>query len=480
MSDQSRVVKSGTILVTGGTGLIGRPLVLRLLEAGYQVRVLSRDGARAERALGLPVECFTWKDPQNDAPPAEAMRDVIGVIHLAGESVAEGRWSEERKKDILNSRILSTRQLVKALLDGHGGQPEFFILGSAIGIYGDRGDQELDESSPILEAGSSDEGSAFLARVCREWEAEVAPLATKGVRVCTVRTGLVLARYGGALAKLLPVFNKGAGGPTGSGRQWMSWIHVDDIVGVFAHLAEESSAKGVFNGTAPKPENNADFGKKLGSALGKPAFMPAPAAALKVALGEMADLVLTGQKVLPRRVLESGYAFRYTQLEDAFEQLCGGRRRGAEVLEAVQWVPERIEKVFEFFCDEKNLERITPPFLNFRVLGKSTPDIGEGTLIDYQLKLHGLPLKWRTLIERWRPNESFVDRQLKGPYTRWEHTHAFRPLNGGTLMTDEVLYRLPMGVLGNTVAGGFVRGDVTKIFEYRKKVINEFFPVRPA
>ena len=480
MSAQMRVAKSGTILVTGGTGLIGRPLVLKLLEAGYQVRVLSRDAARASRALGLPVECYTWKDPQNDAPPAEALRGLAGVIHLAGESVGEGRWSDARKKDILNSRVLSTRQLVSALLAAQGDRPEFFVLGSAIGIYGDRGDEALDEGSSVLEAGSTDHGSAFLARVCREWEAEVAPLPASGIRVCTVRTGLVLARDGGALAKLLPVFNKGAGGPTGSGRQWMSWIHLDDIVGIFAHLADERGASGVFNGTAPEPETNIDFGKKLGAALGKPAFMPAPAAALKAALGEMADLVLTGQKVLPKRVLEAGYAFRYTKLEDAFEQLCGGRRRGAEVLEAVQWVPEPIEKVFEFFCDEKNLERITPPFLNFKVLGKSTPEIGEGTLIDYQLKLHGLPLKWRTLIERWRPNESFVDRQLKGPYTRWEHTHAFRPLNGGTLMTDEVLYRLPMGVLGNTVAGGFVRGDVTQIFEYRKKVINELFPVRPA
>jgi ligand-binding SRPBCC domain-containing protein len=259
----------------------------------------------------------------------------------------------------------------------------------------------------------------------------------------------------------------------------MSWIHIDDIVGLFMHqleaLLSARKVAPVLNGAAPNPATNADFSRALGKALGKPAAIPAPAAALKFALGEMADIVLTGQKAKPLSAVKDGYQFKFPSLEGALENLCGGRRQGAEVLEAVQWVPHPVEKVFQFFCDEKNLEQITPPFLNFNVLGKSTPEIQEGTLIDYRLKLHGLPMKWRTRIEKWRPNEAFVDLQLSGPYTRWEHTHGFQSVRGGTLMTDEVLYRLPMGVLGKGVAGGYVRGDVSKIFEYRKEVIRKVF-----
>ncbi len=468
---------AGVILVTGATGLIGRALVLRLLEDGHEVRVLSRDANRAALTLGLPVQCFSWANMKTELPPREALEGSDIIIHLAGESVGEGRWTTDRKKEMADSRVLSTRNLVEGIKKV-GKSPQAFILGSAIGVYGNRGNEELDESSSSGVAGSS--GSAFLTQVCLDWEKELSPLSGLGVPASVVRTGIVLARDSGALAKLLPIFQAGLGGKTGSGQQWMSWIHLRDIVGIFSHLVRERLAgrdvSGIFNGTAPTPETNAAFSKTLGAALGKPAILPAPGTALQVGLGEMADLVLTGQKVLPRRTVASGYKFEFPTLKAALEDLCGGRRKGADVLEAVQWVPFPVEKVFSFFCDEKNLERLTPPFLSFNVLGKSTDEIQEGTLIDYRLKLHGLPMKWRTRIEKWKPNEAFVDRQLSGPYARWEHTHGFRPLRGGTLMTDEVLYRLPMGMLGKGVAGGYVRGDVMKIFDYRREIIRKLFP----
>ncbi len=469
-----------TVLVTGATGLIGRSLVLRLFEEGYQVRVLSRDAKRAEETLSLPVQCFTWAKPKEELPPAEALVGADIIVHLAGESVGEGRWTEARKKEILDSRILSTRHLVRAIQAGGAARPSAMILGSAIGIYGDRGDEVLDELSSVGEAGTK--GARFLTHVCVEWENEVQPLAALGVATSVVRTGVVLDRNGGALGKLIPLFQSGVGGPTGDGQQFMSWIHLQDCVGIFAHRVKKhlQGAPGhiVLNATAPNPERNSDFMKKLGAALGKPSAVPGPAFALKIGLGEMADLVLTGQRVLPKVTTQDGYQFQYATLDAALTEVCGGRRKGAEVLEAVQWVPYPVEQVFQFFCDEKNLEQITPPFLNFNVLGKSTPEIQEGTLIDYRLKLHGLPMKWRTRIDKWKPNEVFVDLQLSGPYSRWEHTHGFRPLRGGTLMTDEVLYRLPMGNLGKTVAGGYVRGDVSRIFEYRKEVIRKVFPAR--
>jgi len=469
-----------TVLVTGATGLIGRALVLQLFEEGYQVRVLSRDARRAEGTLGLPVQCFTWSKPKEELPPQEALVGTDIIVHLAGESVGEGRWTEARKKEILESRVLSTRNLVRALQAGGEVRPSALILGSAIGIYGDRGDEELDELSSLGEPGAK--GAPFLTQVCVDWENEIQPLAALGIATSVIRTGVVLDRNGGALAKLIPLFQSGVGGPTGDGQQYMSWIHLFDCVGIFAHRVrkhfEGASGHAVLNATAPSPERNVDFMKQLGAALGKPSAIPGPAFALKIGLGEMADLVLTGQRVLPKKTLQDGYHFRYKTLESALDELCGGRRKGAEVLETVQWVPYPVEQVFQFFCDEKNLQQITPPFLNFNVLGKSTPEIQEGTLIDYRLKLHGVPMKWRTRIEKWKPNEAFVDLQLSGPYSRWEHTHGFRPMRGGTLMTDEVLYRLPMGALGKTVAGSYVRGDVSRIFEFRKEVIRKVFPAR--
>lgn len=299
------------VLVTGATGFIGRRLVERLVRDGDEVIVLSRRGEAAKQALSLPVRAFGW-DAMKGVPPAEALEGVEGVVHLAGEGVADKRWTESRKKEILESRTVGTRNLVKAVEGQRGKRVGAFVSASAIGIYGDRGDELLTEqSSP---------GTGFLADVCRAWEAEVKRLPGE-VRETRVRIGIVLGVEGGALKKMLPPFRLGIGGPLGSGRQYMSWIHVDDLVGLLCHALRAPAVRGPVNGTAPEPVTNREFSHRLGEALGRPAVLPAPAFALRLLLGEMAEMLLGGSRVLPRAAETSGFSFAHPGLGGALESL---------------------------------------------------------------------------------------------------------------------------------------------------------------
>ena len=465
------------VLLTGATGLIGREVGKLLVANGHEVRVLSRDPRRAGRDLPFPAMAFEW-DSESETFPSEALTGIEGVIHLAGEPIAEGRWTEDKKRKIRDSRVQGTRRLVQALLsrketDGRT-DLKAFVSGSAIGYYGDRDDETLTEASP--------KGEGFLADLVAEWEAQPDLLKAAlgpAVRVAKVRTGVVFTRRGGALAKMLPVFTRGVGGKLASGQQWMSWIHIEDIARLFVFCLENPGAEGVFNGTAPEPARNDRFTVALSRAVGRPVFLPVPETALKLALGEMASALLGSQRVIPQRAQELGFEFRFPELVPALEDLGGPLKDGQHELVAEQWVPKSPEEVFPYFCNERNLEELTPPFLSFKVMGKSTDAIEEGTLIDYKLKLHGVPFSWRTKIEAWQPVKKFVDTQLKGPYRKWHHTHEFQPLGGGTLLRDRVLFKLPLGILGDTLGGWKVHKDVQQIFTFRRQKIRELFGAQP-
>ena len=300
------------ITVTGATGLIGRSLCRRLLAQGHQVIGLSRKPPPDKEASNS-VKWLTWR-MDGDPVPAAALEGSDAVVHLAGESIASGRWNAAHKRAIKKSRIEGTRDLVAeigACSDG----PQVLISGSAIGVYGDRGDEELDESSPA--------GQGFLAETCVAWEGE-ATRAAADLRIVVLRTGVVLSREGGALAQMLPPFRLGLGGPLGSGFQWMSWIHIEDEIGLIQLALEDSSLAGVLNGTAPQPATNRVFTKTLGRVLRRPAFLPVPAFALKILLGEMAQsLLLEGQRVHPQRALDLGFQFRFPTLEEALTDVLG-------------------------------------------------------------------------------------------------------------------------------------------------------------
>ncbi|HRK06846.1 MAG TPA: TIGR01777 family oxidoreductase [Pseudobdellovibrionaceae bacterium] len=453
------------VLLTGATGLIGQSVGRELARRGHQLVVLARGQIEnVRRTLPFPAEIFNWS--HEEAVPLEALHQVDAVVHLAGEPVAEGNWTDAKKQRIRDTRILGTRALVNAISQS-GGSVKCFVLGSAVGYYGDAGEAECHEGSPS--------GEDFLAQVCRDWEAELAPLRCRKV---AVRTGVVLSSRGGALAKMLPIYREGLGGRLGDGQSFFPWIHWRDEVGLLVWSLENASVDGVINAVAPTPTRQIEFHNELCRALDVRSGPPVPRFALKMAWGEMASVILASQRVVPRRAQELGYQFQFSSLSAALQDLLHDLRGRTYEMFAEQWLPQAPEEIFPFFCDEKNLETLTPPFLNFSVIGKSTPEIGQGTLIDYRLSLHGLPLKWRTRIEEWAPGVKFVDTQLRGPYSLWHHTHEFEPLAGGTLMRDRVLYRLPLGFMGDWGGGWKVARDVRQIFAYRRKKVDELMGSR--
>ncbi|ADU51556.1 domain of unknown function DUF1731 [Thermaerobacter marianensis DSM 12885] len=314
------------VVIGGGTGLIGSALAHRLLEDGHEVVVLTRSpgtaagGGGPEAAGPGHLRRVTWTAaPAGPGEPEpawwEAVEGAGAVVNLAGESIAAGRWTPRQKERILQSRLQATRALVQAIAAARR-KPAVLVSGSAVGYYGPRGDEAIDETAPP--------GTDFLSRVCVAWEAEARKAEEAGVRVALVRTGLVLAREGGALPRLVLPFRLGAGGPLGSGRQWVPWIHVDDLVGLIRFLLAAEGQEGPFNGTAPHPVTNRDFARVLGKVLGRPAWLPAPAFALRLALGEMADaLLLSGQRAVPRRALAEGFVFRFPEVEPALRDVLG-------------------------------------------------------------------------------------------------------------------------------------------------------------
>jgi len=468
------------ILVTGATGLVGKHLLPRLIEIGHDVRVLSRDPVRAARDLALPCETYAWNPQTQDLTQAlaPALEGVEAVIHLAGESVGIGRWTPEHKKKILESRTVSTRNLIHHL--SKIPTLKTFICASAIGIYGNRGDELLSESSLPSTTPSTGADSGFLAEVCRQWETEGNQLQDR-VRTVLLRTGVVLSDEGGALEQIIRPFRIGLGGPIGSGRQWISWIHLNDLVRVILYALQTPDIRGPINAVSPMPVQQITFARFLGKVLSRPAVISTPQWAVRAALGEKADLVLISQRVIPQALIQSGFEFKYGDLKTALQDLIGYQRNpGTHLIHFHQWIPKPVEEVFSFFSDEKNLEAITPPWLNFHVLGKSTPEVAQKTEIDYRLKIHGVPVHWRSRIVNWEKNQAFTDIQIKGPYSRWEHFHRFIPMKGGTYIEDRIIYQTPGGAALEPVIGQWVKRDVQKIFSYRRKKITEVFAPREA
>lgn len=290
-------------VVTGATGFVGRELLKQLDEP----IVLSRHAPKAKATLGAGVRVFEW-NPLAGPAPAEAFVGAEAVFHLAGEPVAEGRWNDAKKKLIVESRTTGTANLVRGLKAAGDARPPVLVSASAVGYYGSRGNETLAE-----DAAPADD---FLARACVDWEREAAAARELGMRVVMGRIGLVLGR-GGALAKMLPPFKLGLGGTLGSGRQWMSWVHVDDIVGMFLHAATHAEVQGPFNAVGPTPATNAEFTKALGRVLNRPTFLPVPPFALRLALGEFAEVPLASQRCLPEVMLGAGYRFHYDTVERA-------------------------------------------------------------------------------------------------------------------------------------------------------------------
>lgn len=296
------------VLITGATGTIGGEVCRRLLEQQHEVRLLTR------RAGPSPIpgaRAWQW-NPVAEAAPTEALDGVEAVIHLAGEPVAGGRWTPELKRRIRDSRVLGTKNLVEGIVR-QPVPPRILIGASAVGFYGDRGDQPLDEGCS--------QGRGFLCDVCRDWEEAYRPVEAAGVRLSLLRIGVVLSRSGGALERMLLPFRLGLGGKLASGQQWFPWIHIDDIVGLIEFALTNERLSGVINGVARLSVTNAQFTRALARTLHRPALFPVPEFALRLLAGEMASVVLASQRVVPRAALDAGYQFKFADIDSALRDV---------------------------------------------------------------------------------------------------------------------------------------------------------------
>jgi hypothetical protein len=297
------------VLITGGTGFVGKQLSARLVQDGNEITILTRSLKGSEQApKGVS---YLQGDPTQKGPWQEAIPNHDVVINLAGASIFS-KWTDEYKRLIRDSRVFTTRNIIEGISSQSGKKIALFST-SAVGYYGFHGDEELDEESPP--------GNDFLAHLAIEWEAEALKAEEKGARVVITRFGIVLGEKGGALGQMIPLFKKFIGGPIGSGQQWFSWVHIKDLAEAFAFLMKHPEISGPVNLCSPNPVKNRGLAKALGKALHRPSFMPAPAFMIKLVLGEFGSIILEGQRVLPRRLLKQGFTFQYSDINEALQNI---------------------------------------------------------------------------------------------------------------------------------------------------------------
>lgn len=482
------------VFITGATGLIGRALVLRLRRDGHQVLAWARSMRRARTLLGQEAELV---DASAGIGAMEAaMAGCDAVINLAGAPVAEGRWTRSRKQTIVESRVRTTRDLV-TVLGRLSQRPQVLVSASAVGYYGCHLKQAVDEGAEV--------GNDFLAQTCAQWEAAAIAAEVLGVRVVRLRIGVVLGHEGGVLDKLLPLFDRGMGGQLGNGKQFMPWVHLHDVAEIFTRALTQNSMQGAYNVAAPTPADNATFTQTLAQWRGTKPFLPVPIAALRLALGEAASMVVANQQVIPQRLEQEGYRFQFPTLEAAMAQLFNpdtvqigakssttpapldiagddyvAKRRPNTLLRAHTVVPRPVDAVFSFFCRPENLGLLTPIDMALQMVGEVPAAVQVGTVFNYTLRVFGLPLRWRTRIAVWTVQQVFVDSQERGPYRAWWHEHHFHPHAVGTHMEDRVHYAVGKGPLGPLAQVLTVKRQLERVFRHRASAITLRFGTPPT
>lgn len=472
------------VFVTGATGFIGRALVPVLRREGHAVVAWVRSEAQARGRLGAEVE--TLASTSGAGALTAALESCDAIVNLAGEPIMGGRWTDARRRILRGSRVALTQELVQAL-DAARKRPRVLISGSAVGYYGDRADAVLTEASTP--------GDDFLAKLCQEWEAAARPAESLGLRVATLRIGVVLGRDGGALAQMLPPFRLGAGGPVGSGAQYLPWTHLHDLVAIIARALVDERFRGPVNGVAPEPVRSRDFARALGRALRRPAVLPTPAIVLRAIFGEAATVLLASQRVEPVALRTLGFSFAFPTLDAALADILGGasvdvaslsgtadthgsesgrryleKHRPTYELRTTTTVNAPIEETFAFFSRPENLGMLTPSAMKFSIKGQA-PAPAEDTTIEYDLRVGPVPITWRSRIVKWMPGRGFVDLQERGPYSSWWHEHSFRAVGSSTLMEDRVFYAPPLGLLGRIINRLFIVPSLRRIFQYRADAI---------
>lgn len=468
------------ILVTGATGFIGRALILRLLRDGHTISAWVRSPQRARALLGTAAELVQVAD--GDIALQQAVERADVVVNLAGAPILDRRWSKSRQRELTDSRVGVTERLARAIRASKQ-PPSALVSASAIGFYGDCGDDWQDEQHGP--------GQGFASRLCRAWEDAARQAASARTRVAIIRVGVVVGRGGGVIDTMMTPFRLGVGGPLGSGKQYVAWIHLRDVVEIFARAVVDADYVGVINGVAPDPARNRDVTRAVASALRRPGIVRTPATVLRLALGASSQLLLDSVRVRPGFLQERGFEFLFTDMQAAVEDVVGqspattfevvgdappvagylSARRPRYLLRHQTRIEAPISEVFEFFSKAENLCLITPPDMQFDIRTPLPIDMAVGTTIDYRIKLGPVPMSWRTVIEDWQPGVLFVDAQHRGPYRCWWHEHHFQADGTATLMEDRVYYAPPLGPLGRLSNALFVRRMLGQIFSYREHAI---------
>ncbi len=448
------------VVLIGGSGFVGQELGITLVQKGYHITLVSRNPSRLKGMMSFPCQWASW-NPKTENFPPKLLEDCYAIINLAGDSVADGMWTQAKRIRLRESRVDLTEKIVSAI-NLSSSKPEVFINASAIGYYGHRGEEALTESSPL--------GQGFLAELCEAWEQSSQALEGSSVRRVLIRIGVVLGLGGGVLDKLLPLYAGGLGANLGLGKQWFSWIHIKDLAALFANALQDDQFQGAFNATAPNPVRFSEFHRSLSQKVKVASPMIVPSIFLKLLLGDKSAIVLDSQKVFPERAKAQGFGFAFSQLSDALEDLLGPvEEAGLNVFFRRQWVEKSLDETWQFFTNVDNLSRLTPPEMKFKTKQRSKDNFEKGLEIDHSLSVHGIPLNWRSLITELKQKEYFIDQQLKGPYGYWRHKHLFERLANGTLVTDLVKYKLPLYRVSAPIAGKFVESDIKKIFSYRQQ-----------
>lgn len=304
------------VLVTGGTGFIGKEICNKLLQKGHTIVLLTRINDKIRTDLQKPgISFFPYEYAKDSELPLVLMEKIDGIINMAGEPIFAGRWTAEKKKRILDSRINITRQLVESITNLKGKKPRVLVSASAVGYYGSRNDEEINEDDLP--------GSDFLAQVCIRWEEEALKATALGVRTVTLRTGIVVDKGGGALSQMVPPFKYFVGGTLGSGEQWFSWIHRDDMTNLYVFALENDRLSGPVNATSPNPVKMSEVSATLGKVLHRPSWFPIPAFLAKAIMGESAEVVVTGQKVIPQKLIQAKFPYKYPSILKALQDSLG-------------------------------------------------------------------------------------------------------------------------------------------------------------
>ena len=467
------------ILITGATGFIGRSTVAYLQGNHHTITAYTRDVEKAKGILGHDVKLLQYGASSDEMESHISSSDII--INLAGTPIANARWSRKKKLSLWDSRV-NTTKFIADQIKKSSNPPRVFISASAIGYYGDRGDSNLPESTG--------QGDGFLAGLCDAWEKAALTASSPSTRVCVLRLGVVLGREGGILSRLSPIFQCGLGLYPGNGAQFMSWIHIWDVVRIIKFCMEDDNIQGPINCVSPEQVTAKGFTKEMNRVTKCKTTSSIPRPLLTLLLGEAATVLTASQKVEPTKLMSSGFTFKHVDLAAALSAEYNTSevsirkyrvndslfrnppayvmKSGQYQIQTKQTLNANIDEVFAFFGSPLNLGLTTPPWMNFKIVDMPKT-IKEGDEITYKIRALIFDFKWVAKIASWQPqNGLFIDRQKKGPYNMWWHEHHVADYKTTySTMTDFVIYRMPFGFLGKIAHFLMVKHILTRIFKYR-------------